>query len=72
VEIFYWLGITLMSYWFLRTDKWHILKFWESLSIYWSDWYNNHRILEQKLHLLIIWFLSSEQPWFVMNNIWHS
>lgn len=27
VEIFYWLGITLMSYWFLRTDKWHILKF---------------------------------------------
>ena len=27
VEIFYWLGITLMSYWFLKTDKWHILKF---------------------------------------------
>ena len=26
-EIFYWLGITLMSYFYLRTKKWHFLKF---------------------------------------------
>ena len=26
-EIFYWIGITAMSYLYLRTNKWHFLKF---------------------------------------------
>ncbi|MBK9254938.1 MAG: MATE family efflux transporter [Saprospiraceae bacterium] len=27
VEILYWAGIALLSFWFLKTDKWHFMKF---------------------------------------------